>query len=224
MSRRAAYLSSIVVAGLMAAMASAALSAETIDKLTYLTFSGSLQVPGVRLDAGTYRFRLADPNTGRNVIQVLSHDGSTVYAMFHTIPDSRATATEESTVTFRETPAGVPPAIKSLFYGGEHRGYEFVYPKGGPVVTAGFSPQPEITFAPIPAPAVTVSSAKAEPTPELAPTPEPAESVEAEPAAEPQAPQPELPRTASPVPLVTLGGFASLIVGLGAGLIRRFVS
>ena len=34
MSRRAAYLSSIVVAGLAAAMAAAALSAETIDKLT----------------------------------------------------------------------------------------------------------------------------------------------------------------------------------------------
>jgi hypothetical protein len=224
MSRRAACVSSIVAAGLVAAMTAAPLSAETFDKLTYLTFSGSVQIPGVRLDAGTYRFRLANPSTGRNVIQVLSHDGSTVYAMFHTIPDSRPTVMEESTVTFRETPAGVPPAVKSLFYGGEYRGYEFVYPTGWPVVAADLSPQPEITFAPKPAPAVTEPSARIEPTPEPAPIPEPAGSAPAEPAAQAQAPQPELPRTASPVPLVTLGGFASLIVGLGAGLIRRFVS
>jgi hypothetical protein len=233
MSRRAVYLLSIVVALFVFATPAAPLGAETIDKLTYLTFSGTVQVPGVRLDPGTYRFRLANPDTSRNVIQVLSHDGSTVYAMFHTMPDSRTTVTKESTVTFRETPAGVPPAIKSLFYGGEHGGYEFEYPKGGLFVTAELTPQPEITYAPKTVVAVTEPSpeaearaepAKAEPAPEPAPTPEPAESAVAAPAAEAQAPQPELPRTASPVPLVAVGGFASILVGLGAGLIRRFIS
>jgi hypothetical protein len=62
---------------------------------------------------------------------VLSNDGSIVYAMFHTIADSRTALTDEAMVTFRETPEGVAPAVKSLFYGGEYRGYEFVYPKGG---------------------------------------------------------------------------------------------
>lgn len=85
---------------------------------------------GVTLNAGTYRFRLTNPDTSRNVLQVLSSDGATVYAMFHTIPDSRTSVTEDPFVTFRETPAGVPPAVKSLFYGGEYNGYEFVYPKG----------------------------------------------------------------------------------------------
>ena len=235
MTRRTVLLSSLVVAGLMAAT-TAAPRAETIDKLTFLTFSGNVQVPGVKLDAGTYRFRLANDTTSRNVIQVLSYDGSSVYAMFHTIPDSRMNVTSEATVTFRETPAGVPPPVKSLFYGGERRGYEFVYPKGGPVLTAEISPQPEITYAPAAGFSVTESSTTAAPATEAAaeresvrepvpePVPEPAESVAAAtPAAEPSAPAPELPRTASPVPLVALGGFASLFVGLGAGLIRRFI-
>lgn len=223
MTRRAAFLSSIVVAGLVATMTAAPLRAETIDKLTFLTFSGNVQVPGVKLDAGTYRFRLTNPNTDRNVVQVLSHDGSIVYAMLHTMPTSRTVVTDDSTVTFRETPAGVPPEIKALFYGGEHSGYEFMYPKGEPAVTAELWPQPPITFAPI-APAMAESSARAEAAaPEAAFAPEPAESAAVEPAAEPQAAPAELPKTASPVPLVALGGLASLIVGFGAGLLRKFV-
>jgi hypothetical protein len=200
---------------------------------TYLTFSGSVQVPGVRLDPGTYRFRLTNPDTSRNVIQVLSHDGSTVYAMFHTVPDSRMTVTKESTVTFRETLAGVPPAVRSLFYGGEHNGYEFVYPKGGLVISPAVTRQPEITYAPIAIVAKTEASeearatpepARAEPTPEPVPIPEPVEGAAAAPTAEAQTSETELPRTASPVPLVALGGFASLLVGLGAGLIRRVIN
>jgi hypothetical protein len=153
--------------------------------------------------------------------------------MFHTMPDSRTTVTNESTVTFRETPAGVPPAIKSLFYAGEHGGYEFVYPKEGLVVMTELSPQPQVAYAPKTAVAVAEPSAEAEaraepakagPALEPAPTREPAESAVAAPAAEAQTPQAELPRTASPVPLVALGGFASILVGLDAGLIRRSIS
>ena len=80
MTKRVVLLSSLVVAGLMAAT-TAAPRADTIDKLTFLTFSGNVQVPGVKLDAGTYRFRLTNPNTDRNVIQVLSHDGSIVASL-----------------------------------------------------------------------------------------------------------------------------------------------
>jgi hypothetical protein len=206
-------------------MTAAPLAAETLDRLTYLTFSGSVQVPGTRLDAGTYRFRLANPETGRNVIQVLSYDGSTVYAMFHTTPDSRTTVTEESTVTFRETPAGVPPAVKSLFYGGERRGYQFTYPNGGSIVTAESVPQPQpaITYSPITAPPEEVTVARAEPPPAPILEEAPA-SASVESAAEPQPAAVELPHTASPVPLVALGGLGSLILGLGASLMRRLLS
>jgi hypothetical protein len=100
------------------------------DKLVYLTFSAPVQVPGATLNAGRYRFRLTNAVTSRNVMQVLSNDETTVYAMFNTIQDHREWVTVDPIVTFRETPAGEPPAIKSLFYGDTHNGYEFVYPKG----------------------------------------------------------------------------------------------
>jgi hypothetical protein len=188
-----------------------------------MTFSGAVQIPGARLDAGTYRFRLADPSDSRNVMQVMSYDGRTVYAMFHTIPDSRTTVTDEATVTFRETPAGVPPAVKSLFYGGERRGYEFVYPKGGPVLTNEVPAQPEIVYTPS-TPAASDSSAVIESeSAEVAPAPDAvvAENRDSDVFVEEQQPVTELPRTASSLPLVALGGFSALIFGLGIGLIRR---
>lgn len=185
----------------------------TYDKLAYLTFSAPVQVPGAKLSAGTYRFHLTNPGTSRNVLQVLSNDGAIVYAMFNTIPDSRTKLTPDAAVTFLETPAGVPPAVRSLFYGHEYGGYQFVYPKGGPNLTPEIVPQPEITYTVEPMPVI-------EPPYEplaLEPVPEPVEPV-GEPVPEPA---PELPRTATPLPLVAVGGLASLLAGLGLGLLRR---
>ena len=126
------FVYGVVATALLAAVVTPAApqSIGPFDKLAYLTFSAPVQVPGATLSAGRYRFRLTNPVTSRNVLQVLSNDGSITYAMFNTIPDHRRWLTDDPTVTFRETPAGVPPAIKSLFYGFEHTGYEFVYPKG----------------------------------------------------------------------------------------------
>jgi hypothetical protein len=215
------FLFGLVLAATVAVMTPAPVSAVTYDKLAYVTFSGPVQIPGVTLNAGTYRFRLANPETSRNVLQVLSHDGATVYAMFHTIPDGRTSMTEDPVVTFRETPAGVAPAVRSLFYGGEYNGYEFVYPRGWPIMTAKIVPQPEITYSPLPAAPAPEPIAVAEPEPE--PVAEVAELVALPPPAE-AVPPPEavkLPRTATPLPLVALGGLTSLLVGLGLGLLRR---
>jgi LPXTG-motif cell wall-anchored protein len=206
----------VVVAAVLAVATPAPVSgAETYDKLAHLTFSGPVQIPGVTLSAGTYRFRLTNPDTSRNVLQVLSNDGAIVYAMFHTIPDVRSSVTVDPVATFRETPAGVAPAMKSLFYGGEYSGYEFVYPRGGPNMIAEIVPQPEITYAWTPEPV-------AAPEPVVEPAIEPLAPAEpvAEPVGEP-APPAELPRTASPLPLFAAGGLTSLLAGLGLGLLRR---
>jgi len=208
---------SLLAAALILLMAPTPMGASTYDKLTYLTFSGTVQIPGVILVPGTYGFRLTNPETTRNVLQVISHDGSTVFAMFHTTPDSRLSATEESMVTFRETPAGVPPAVRSLFYGGELSGYEFVYPRRGPDMTVRIWAQPDISYTAMPA------AAMAEPT--AGPAPAPGPTMLAERAApelgtlEPAAP--ELPHTASPLPLVGLTGLGALFLGLGASLLSR---
>jgi hypothetical protein len=210
------FLFSAAVATLLAVAAPMPASGVTYDKLAYLTFTAPVQIPGATLSAGTYRFHLTNPETSRNVVQVLSKDGSIVYSMFHTIPDRRVSLTEDPVVTFRETPVGVPPAVKSLFYGGEYRGYEFVYTKGGPNMIAEVAPEPEITYTPYPTPAAP------EPVfeePAVAPVIE----QPAEPTTEASAPQEpaQLPRTASPVPFVALGGLTSLLVGLALGLLRR---
>jgi hypothetical protein len=218
------FVSGVVVVALAAVMTPAPASGVTYDKLAYLTFSAPVQIPGATLNAGTYRFHLANPHDNRNVLHVLSKDGSIVHGMFLTIPDSRTSVTAEPTVTFRETPAGVPPAVRTLFYGGEYRGYQFVYPKGGPMMVREFPPQGEIAYTPLPAAPVV--------EPEVEPVVEPeVEIAERESIPEPvleQAPRPapepapvELPRTASPLPLMAAGGLISLLAGVGLGLLRR---
>ena len=208
------FVSGVAAVAWLAVMSPAVASGDTYDKLAYLTFNAPVQVPGVTLTPGTYRFHLTNPDTSRNVLQVLSNDGSVVYAMFQTIPDGRTALTRDAAVTFRETPAGVPPAIRSLFYGGEYHGYEFVYGKGGPNMVAEPVPQPEITYTYIPEPAAEVAAVVEEP---------PVEAPAVEPIFEPapEAAPAELPRTATPVPIAVVGGVMSLLAGLALGLLRR---
>jgi hypothetical protein len=104
-------------------------SAQTADERTFFTFSGPFELPGVALPAGTYLFRLADPDGGRGVVQVLSADGKKAYGMFFTRADDRITPSDKPEVRFMETPAGVPPAIKSWWYPLNLEGREFIYPK-----------------------------------------------------------------------------------------------
>lgn len=214
---RLSFVPGIVAAAFLTAATAAPVEAITYDKLTFLTFNGPVQIPGTTLGAGTYRFRLANADTSRNIVQVLSHDGYYVYAAFHTMPDYRATATEESTVTFMEVPAGVAPPVKSLFYGGETHGYEFLYPKGGPNMIPKVSLQPEIKYEPLVAAVAPATVATPEPLVAEPPVAEPVAEPHVAPVTEPEA----LPATASPVPITALGGVVSLLLGLGVGLLRR---
>src|SRR4051794_8636976 len=61
--------------------------ADEYTKQTFLTFSGPVQLPGITLAAGTYQFRLADPESGRRALQVWDKDGNKLYATLLTIPD-----------------------------------------------------------------------------------------------------------------------------------------
>jgi hypothetical protein len=109
-------------------MASGA-DAFTSDKRTYFTFNQSVALPGVTLPAGTYMFRLADPDTSRRVIQVSDKDGTQSYALLLTMPAYRTQAAKDSEIRFLETPAGAPRAINAWWYVGDSTGYEFIYSK-----------------------------------------------------------------------------------------------
>src|SRR5437870_2935465 len=103
--------------------------ADEVKKLTYVTFSAPVQVPGVTLPAGTYRFELADPMVERGILEISSKDGKQHYAMLMTIPTDREKATDNPVVMFKETARGEPTAVQAWFYPGERMGQEFVYPR-----------------------------------------------------------------------------------------------
>jgi len=103
--------------------------AQTIDKKVYFTFSGPVEIPGATLPAGKYLFHLADPDSGRQVLQVQSADGKRVYGMFFSMPVQRPTAPDEAEVRFMETASGSPAVISTLWYAGEHTGRELIYPR-----------------------------------------------------------------------------------------------
>jgi len=103
--------------------------ADEYTKLTYLTFSGPVALPGITLPGGTYMFKLADPDSGRRVLQVWDKDGMKLYTTLLTIPDERMEASDQPVVLFAERPSGQAQAIKSWFYPEERIGQEFVYPK-----------------------------------------------------------------------------------------------
>jgi hypothetical protein len=122
--------------------------ADEWNKLTYLTFSGPIQLPGVdNVPAGTYTFRLADAGSSRRVVQVLDKNTGKVFAMFLTMSDHRLTPSEKPVVMFNESPAGSPPAVRAWFYPGETDGYEFVYPKDQAMKIAQQTHQPVLSTA-----------------------------------------------------------------------------
>jgi len=118
-------LSSLAVVGVVfATPASAQMVAA--DRATYLTFSAPVSLPGVSLPAGTYLFRFVDPMESDSVLEVLSQDGKTVYAIVNTIPATRSEAKAEATVTFKETRSDAPPQIQKWFFADSADGCELL--------------------------------------------------------------------------------------------------
>lgn len=104
--------------------------ADENDRLTYLTFSGPVQLPGVTLTAGTYTFKLADLSGSRHVIHVFSKEESPkLITTLMTIPNERLEPVKDTYIMFQERPAGMPQAMKAWFYPGRSIGEEFIYPK-----------------------------------------------------------------------------------------------
>lgn len=219
----------------------------TYDKRTYFTFNQSVALPGVTLPAGTYMFRLADPDTTRRVIQVSDKQGTQSYALLLTMPADRADASRDSEVRFLETPADAPRAVSAWWYVGDRTGYEFIYSKQQ-LAELNRVNQPQ------PAAAIEVAPGRAEGEPVAVPPiadadapgiiegegvpPEASADAEFEAEsqvaqAQPPAQQPpfenepppaaasrdELPQTASPLALILLTGLAT--GGIGLRLLRK---
>jgi hypothetical protein len=111
-------------------------AADEVSKLTNFTFSKAVQLPGVTLQPGKYRFELADPQSGRRVIKVSNEDGTKQLAMLQTIPNTLRDPAKDPVVMFDEAAASEAPAIKAWVYPGERIGYEFIYPHDEAVALA----------------------------------------------------------------------------------------
>ncbi len=116
--------------------------ADETNKLTYLTFDKPVQLPGVTLPAGRYRFELADTEESRRVVKIQSEDGKKQLALLLTVQNQLRDVPKDAVVLFRETAKGQPDAIRSWNYPGERIGYEFVYPKAEALVIAHRTHQP----------------------------------------------------------------------------------
>jgi hypothetical protein len=111
-------------------------TADEWDQRTVFTFSGPVEIPGQVLGAGTYVFKLADSSTDRNIVQVFNKNEKHLYGTFLAIPDARLQPAGKPIITFDETPAGSPEAVRAWFYPGENYGHQFVYPKPRAVALA----------------------------------------------------------------------------------------
>ena len=127
--KRVTIFATAAVLVLMAvfSLTAAAQQPDTRDR-TIMTFSAPVELPGMRLEAGTYVFRLADTQ-GRNIIQVLPEDERDVLGQWLFVPAERQEVTGDTVVTFRETAANTTPAVQFWYYPGEKIGKEFIYPK-----------------------------------------------------------------------------------------------
>lgn len=199
--------------------------ADQWDKKTIVTFNQPVEISGTVLEPGTYVFKLVNL-TDRNIVQISDADQTHVYATILAMPDYRVNLPWKSKPKFgyRETADGAPPAIKDWFAPSDQFGQEFLYQ---PLpVTQVATAQPAAPAAmpaampEEPKPVQAQPEQQAAMTPPAAPAPEeqPVETAQAAPP--PAAPQ-DLPRTASPYPLVGMIGLLSLTAAGGLRLLSK---
>ena len=210
--------------GMLGVALSSSARADEWNKKTVLTVSEPIQVPNQVLPAGTYVIKLLDSPSDRHIVQIFNKDENHLFTTILAIPNYRIQPTGKTVFTFWETPPGQPKALRAWFYPGDNFGQEFAYPKSAAVQIAAVAHQPVPTTEAVQAaelPQAEVTQTQPEPQQEAQNTPPPAPQEVAQ-APEPTpapAPAPELPKTASPYPLIGLAGMFSL--GLFA-LIRAF--
>jgi hypothetical protein len=226
-------MTTIIFASLIAASLAltSRLNADAWDKLTTVTFSAPVEIPGQVLPAGTYVFKLLDSPGSRNVVQIFDAKQTKLYATILAIPDYRLKPADKTVITFEERAANSPEAIQAWFYPGDNFGQEFVYPKERAVALARANNRPvpsmpsnlvQNTQQPTKAPTEPqVVALKQAPLKVQQPTGEEVEVADVF-IAQPTAPeQPStLPTTASPLAAIALGG---LMIGC-LGLTLRFAA
>lgn len=210
------FLLAIACVELLAIGLTPSLRADQWNKRTVMTVNETIQVPNKVLPAGTYVIRLLDSPSDRHIVQIFNGDETELITTILAIPNYRLEPTGDTVFTFWEMPPGQPRALRAWFYPGDNFGQEFAYPKTKAVAIAAVSH-------------VEIPTVEAEQPAELETAPIVELTPEAPVAEVPQAPAPmvvpaevakevpsvveveELPKTASPVPLIGLLGMLGLV-------------
>jgi hypothetical protein len=221
--------------------------ADEWDKKTILTVRQTIQVRDTVLDPGRYVLRLLDSQSDRHIVQIFDADQRHLISTVIAIANERLEPAGDSQFTFWETPLGTAKAMRAWFYPGDNVGQEFPYPDHLKELAMANPPAPapmaattgagdqepgareETAPAPAAEPAAEPEATTGEtrdreaavaeeatpttPEPPAAATPEPPAATPT-PAEQPPA---ELPKTASPYPLIGLCG--AVLLGF-AGLLR----
>jgi hypothetical protein len=196
---------------------------DTSSRVTRMTFTAPVELPGVTLPAGTYTFRLADPkgDGGRHIVQILDEKDEKIVATVMAMPARRLKTEEVNVVTFREeaASAGKPSAIRFWYYPNDIMGQEFAYPKERALALAAATRESVLAvegeqITRIEAEAAAVPPPTQPEVPVTPPTPD-------VPVAAPETPTVgtagRLPTTASELPLIGLIG----LLALGGALLTR---
>jgi len=91
----------------------------------FLTFSGPFSLPGITLAQGTYVFRSTSPG----VLQMLSADRRTTYAMAFTIPVERSVVTQGPEVKFESLTEGSPQRVVAWCRPDTPDGQQLIHPR-----------------------------------------------------------------------------------------------
>jgi hypothetical protein len=195
--------------------------ADEWNKKTILTVNEAIQVPNKVLPPGKYVIRLLDSPSDRHIVQIFNADETHLETTILAIPNYRLEPTGKTVFSFWETPPGQPKAMRAWFYPGDNFGQEFAYPKStavqiaaaahASVPTTEIVAQNEMATAPVASINEEGKETPMEAQPQVAQsTPAPAPEAAPAPAPEPTPAPAELPKTASPYPLVGLAGLLSL--------------
>jgi hypothetical protein len=203
--------------------------ADDWNKATRMTVNQPIEIPGMILPAGTYIVKIVDLVAERHVVRFTSEDGTTIYATIIGIPNFRLEPKEKSSFIFYEAEVNEPRALHAWFYPGRQYGIEFAYPEKRAAQIARAVAEPVIAFKE-PEPFVTeeptpprVEELLVEPLVAVTPGGEEVSLPEFTPVEEPEL-GPEfyeplqLPRTATPFPLIALVG----LLAAGAASAMRF--
>jgi hypothetical protein len=227
-SRITSWMTLAVLCGLAMATVAFRAQADQWDKRTILTVDQPIQVTNTVLEPGKYVLKLADSDSDRHIVQIFNGDQTHIVDTILAIPNYRLQPTGDSRFMFWETPPGSVKALRAWFYPGDNFGQEFLYPKHLKQLALARTSEVAVAQTPVPEPeAITIPELEtpAPAPPEVREVPPPKEQPaviaqnnpppspsEAEPApAEKEEPGPQqLPKTASPYPLIGLGGLLSL--------------